>query len=82
MDRLFSFAIFLCYFIILMLVFFYSVSKSGAVLDIIERKIIFGLSFMEFLVTAIYTILWGLNTAPIVVKKMKTHELLQKGRFG
>ena len=77
MSRLFNFAVFLSCFIVLLLVFFYSVSQAGAVLDIIERKIIFGLSCMELMVATMYLLLWGLNTAPMVMEKIKTQELLQ-----
>jgi hypothetical protein len=46
MEYLFNFLLFLCYLIILLLVLFYSVGKSGAVLDLYEAQIISGLSYM------------------------------------
>lgn len=65
MSYVFNFTLFLCYLIVFLLVMFYSVSKSGAVLDIYEVQIISGLSYMELLVSIIYTVLLGFNLYPI-----------------
>ena len=73
MRYLFNFALFLCYLIIFFLVVFYSVGKSGAVLDIFESSIIKGLSYMEFMVSAIYGVLLGFNTLPTISEKLQTH---------
>lgn len=65
MTYLFNFALILCYCIVMLLVLFYSVGKSGAVLDIYEVQIVGGLAYLEFMVSAMYMILIGLNTYPI-----------------
>ncbi len=65
MGYLFNFALFLCYLIVTLLILFYSVGQSGAVLDIFEVQIISGLSFMELLFSSIYAILVGVNTYPV-----------------
>ena len=44
MEHMFNTTIFLSYLIIILLVLFYSVGKSGTVLDTYEKQIINGLS--------------------------------------
>lgn len=73
MGYLFNFALLLCYMIILLLVLFYSVGKSGAVLDIYEVQIVSGLSYLELMVSAIYMVLVGVNTFPVAKEKIKAY---------
>lgn len=65
MGYMFNAALILCYLIIFLLVLFYSVGKSGAVLDIYEVQIISGLCYIELFVSAIYAVLLGFNTYPV-----------------
>lgn len=78
MGYLFNFSLFLCYLIICLLVLFFSVGKSGAVLDIYEVQIISGLSYMELIISAIYAILLGFNAYPIAKEKIKAEQLRVK----
>lgn len=80
MSYLFNFTLFLCFVIILLLVLFYSVGKSGAVLDIFETGIIKGISYMELIVSAIYTVLLGLNNWPFISEKMRTNIYIRNKR--
>lgn len=75
MGYLFNFSLLLCYLIISLLVLFFSVGKSGAVLDIYEVQIISGLSYMELVVSAIYAILLGFNAYPVAKEKIKAEQL-------
>jgi hypothetical protein len=50
------------------------VSKAGTVLDVIETQIISSISLMQLIVTVVYTVLWGINIAPITKEKLKTKE--------
>ena len=74
MHRLCNLSIGICYVIIALLILFYSVSKSGTVLDVIETQIISGISLMQLIVTIVYTVLWGINIAPITKEKLKTKQ--------
>jgi hypothetical protein len=78
MSYIFNFALMLCYLIILLLVLFYSVGRSGAVLDLYETQIISGLSYMELLVILVYTLILGFNRLPVATEKMRTYETLRK----
>lgn len=72
MSRLYNMSIGISYVIITLLILFYSVSKSGTVLDIMETQIISGMSLLQLIVTVIYAVLWGINIAPITREKLKT----------
>jgi hypothetical protein len=74
MHRLCNLSIAISYLIIILLVLFYSVSKAGTVLDVIETQIISSISLMQLIVTVVYTVLWGINIAPITKEKLKTKE--------
>jgi hypothetical protein len=74
MHRLCKLSIGISYMIIILLVLFYSVSKAGTVLDVIETQIISSISLMQLIVTVVYTVLWGINIAPITKEKLKTKE--------
>ena len=77
MTRLYYLSIAISYIIIVLLILFYSVSKAGTVLDVIETKIISGVGAMQLIVTLVYFALWGLNIAPITKEKIKTKQLLE-----
>ena len=72
MNYLFNFSLFLSYLVIILLIIFYSVGRSGVVLDIYEGQIISSLSYMQLLVTFIYAILLGFNQKKAVSQKLKT----------
>ena len=55
-----------------MQLFFYSINTSGIALDTLEDSLIHGLAVMEFLITAIYFSLWGINISSITKEKMRT----------
>jgi len=74
MHRLYNLSIGISYIIISLLVLFYSVSKAGTVLDVIETQIIQGISLMQLIVTIVYTVLWGINIGPITKEKLKTKQ--------
>lgn len=77
MNHLYYLSIIISYIIIVLLILFYSVSKAGTVLDVIEMKIISGVGAMQLIVTILYFALWGLNIAPITKEKIKTKQLLE-----
>jgi hypothetical protein len=70
-NNLFHFSITLCFLLVSLQLFFFSVNKIGIALDHIEHNIIRGLSFMQFLTTLIYFVLWGVNISPITIEKIK-----------
>lgn len=72
MGYLFNFSLFLCYFIIILLLIFYSVGREGVVLDVYESQIISSLCYMQLLVAFIYAVLLGLNQRKSVSEKLKT----------
>ncbi len=74
MRRLYNLSIGISYIIITLLILFYSVSKAGTVLDVIETQIVSGISLMQLIVTIVYTVLWGINIAPITKEKIKTKQ--------
>jgi hypothetical protein len=74
MHRLYNLSIGISYLIIMLLILFFSVSKSGTVLDVLEMQIISGISLMQLIVTIVYTVLWGINIAPITKEKLKTKQ--------
>lgn len=74
MRRLYNLSIGISYLIIILLILFYSVSKAGTVLDVIETQIISSVSLMQLIVTIVYTVLWGINIAPITKEKLKMKE--------
>jgi hypothetical protein len=65
MSKIFTLSILISYLIIFLLMIFYSVSKFGTVLDVIEMQIISGISLMHLIVTIIYFVIWGVNIAPL-----------------
>lgn len=74
MHRLYNLSIGICYLILGLLILFYSVSKAGTVLDVIETQIVSSISLMQVIVTVVYTVLWGINIAPITKEKLKTKQ--------
>lgn len=74
MQRLCNLSIGISYLIITLLIIFYSVSKSGTVLDVIETQIISSVSLMQLIITIVYAVLWGINIAPITKEKLKTKQ--------
>lgn len=71
-SYLFTFSIVLCFVLLFMQLFFYSINTSGIALDTLEDSLIHGLAVMEFLITAIYFSLWGINISSITQEKMRT----------
>jgi hypothetical protein len=65
MSKIFTLSIVISYLITFLLMIFYSVSKFGTVLDVIETQIISGISLMHLIVTIIYFVIWGVNIAPL-----------------
>lgn len=79
MNYLFASSLGLAYVVLLLLVVFYSVTVAGTILDHFEKQIIRGLSLVQLLLVSLYTIIWGVNIAPLTREKIKTKELLKAG---
>lgn len=70
-NNIFHFSITLCFVLVALELFFFSVNHIGIVLDHLESNIIHGVAFMQFLTSLIYFVLWGINISPITMEKLK-----------
>ena len=64
-TNMFDFPVWLCFVLISLQLFFFTVNKMGIAMDQMETNIVQGLALMEFIVAVIYFILWGVNISPI-----------------
>lgn len=62
---MFNFSIWLCFVLISLQLFFFTVNKNGIAMDFLEANIVQGLALMQFIISAIYFMLWGINISPI-----------------
>lgn len=62
---LFYFSILLCFILLFLQIFFFSVNSSGIALDSLEESIIYNLAKMQFLTAGIYFSLWGINISSV-----------------
>lgn len=76
LDNLFKVSLYASYFILVLLMLFYSVTGLSLKLDIIEQKVIFFASSAQFLLVLMYVILWGLHQAPLAQSHIKKRDLL------
>lgn len=76
MEKLFKVSLYTSYFILVLLMLFYSVSGQTITLDIIEQKIVFFAASAQFLLALMYVILWGLHQAPLAQSHIKKRDLL------
>lgn len=70
-NALFSFSILLCYILVALELFFFSVNRIGIALDHIQANIIHGIALAQFLTSLMYFVLWGINISPITLQKIK-----------
>lgn len=67
LGRLHLASLYFSYLIIALLILFYSVTGQTLKLDILENVIIMYVSSIQFLLTLMHVILWGIHQYPIVL---------------
>jgi hypothetical protein len=78
-TNMFNFAVGLCFVLICLQLFFFTVNKMGIAMDQMETNIVQGLAVTEFIVAIIYFVLWGVNISPITKEKLKEkHKYVEK----
>jgi hypothetical protein len=70
-NSLFHFSIVLCYLLVALQLFFFSVNRTGTVLDKLESRIIHGLTLLQFFSSFLYFVLWGWGVSPLTREKIK-----------
>jgi len=70
-NSLFYFSIALCFVLVLLQLFFFSVNRMGTALDLLEHSIINGTAILQFFTTILYFILWGIGVSSITREKIK-----------
>jgi hypothetical protein len=64
-NSLFHLSIALCFILVVLQLFFFSVNRMGTALDSLEQSIISGISILQFFTAALYFILWGIGVSSI-----------------
>ena len=72
-GTLFNIALFFSYLILGLLILFYSVSSKRLKLDIIETRVVFWASSIQFLLSLGYFILWGMLRAPLTLRRIQRY---------
>ena len=70
-SRIFQLSIFLCFVLLALQLYFYSVNNSGIAMDPLQTSIVHALSLFQFLLSFIHTILWGANRMHIAKQKIR-----------
>ncbi len=69
---LFIFSLLLCFLMVLMQLFFYSINPAGMALDPLEHSLIHATSIMQLLLSLIYIMLWGANISSLTKEKLRS----------
>lgn len=69
---LFVFSLLLCFLLVLMQLFFYSINPAGMALDPLEHSFIHAASLMQLLLSLIYIMLWGANISSLTKEKLRS----------